>query len=1301
VDTIISSIASHYKLIFHRKISFISIIIPFLIIILFSVSTASAIYHNVEIIESSNEGIHFKINIDSPYDYIHLNREDSSILMQGSILIGLPPGKTAVLESVQGGMVRPLHGINGFKPAMISNSIVETGKIKKVRGARLLTVNVYPLQNNQYYSSIEVSISFEGARLPGQENILSSFDPRFDRILKYSLLNYDQFRNWPSEAEKKPAYKPGQHPFDFSNQWYKIGVSTDGFKKITGADLAAAGAVLSGIDIDEIRIFYGGGKPLPVENAVDRPDFLEIAARIYDDGDGVFESNDSLIFYAENIERWIYPSDSNPYYSQHPYAKVNYYWLNISGLIDGEAARITAIDGSPSAADYTEITTGKYLDRIEQNNMLLMKADNKIDNYFTWYWTDTTSFSFFNATPNRVPGIDANIRLRAVADTLTVRINGAPQAPVSRNRDYYYYNTSNLNGSGLNTISITLDSNLYPQSAPYFDFYEIEYTGYLIPTSDDFGFYIEGIDGVGRINVNDNFSTAPMIFELSDPLNPLMIENAQSLAGSITFELSFVSGEYRRLYMATASEIKNVASITKTSLRNIRAQSEQNDLIIIAPETLIPSLENYENYREAQSGINAARFSFEDIIDEFSYGVYDPTAIRDFLKFAYENFPSPVPSAVLLIGDGVYDYKNYMTSINSLLPPFLHPLDYTASDDNYVYFGNFGLLDSDSSYCDTCTTRGYDMLITRWPVKTAGDIATIVNKIMTYESASNFGAWRSRITLVADDEYAGADDYEHIIHTRQTEILQNYHLPGVFQRDKIYLWEYEYNSEGNKPEVNDAIINSINDGTLLVNYVGHGNPDTWAHEHVLNRTTDLQKMTNADRLTLIFTASCSIGFFDNPEREGMAEDFLRMPTGAIGVVAATRLVYSNENAFFNRQVFDIMFGSPELSIGEAFYTSKLIRQYSTSHPENKINDRKFAYFGDPYLKLGIPKYDVAFTEYPDTLTALAPHHVEGRILDKSSGLVNFNGTARVTIFDTDIEIFHKGIYVNDTITYAKDGPIIYRGGVEVTNGHFDFSFIAPVDIGYGGRGARLFAYVYSEQADAFGVADSLVVSSNIADLTDSTGPTIDYTFSERNKFISGDIITADETLVLNMSDSSGVNLTGGTGHGITLTIDNNVENQVDLTDLFQYNTGSYTSGQLRYELADLSVGNHSFKLKAWDNANNSATVEFDAEVVASGQFMLTEVLNYPNPMEEQTMFSFVLTSPANRVTLEIFTLAGRKIFYYVGNSLNNDFHEFFSWDGRDYDGDRVATGVYIYKVTAYAMETDEVAESFGKVVVVN
>ena len=73
--------------------------------------------------------------------------------------------------------------------------------------------------------------------------------------------------------------------------------------------------------------------------------------------------------------------------------------------------------------------------------------------------------------------------------------------------------------------------------------------------------------------------------------------------------------------------------------------------------------------------------------------------------------------------------------------------------------------------------------------------------------------------------------------------------------------------------------------------------------------------------------------------------------------------------------------------------------------------------------------------------------------------------------------------------------------------------------------------------------------------------------------------------------------------------------------------------------------------------------------------------------------------------MDIFTLSGRKIKSIIGSNLRADNYPNSSfdliWDGRDAAGDRVATGVYIYKATAVPRDGGQVAESFGKVVVVN
>ena len=68
--------------------------------------------------------------------------------------------------------------------------------------------------------------------------------------------------------------------------------------------------------------------------------------------------------------------------------------------------------------------------------------------------------------------------------------------------------------------------------------------------------------------------------------------------------------------------------------------------------------------------------------------------------------------------------------------------------------------------------------------------------------------------------------------------LPIYIIPPSFDLKKIYAANYPVVITGNgrrKPTVNTDIIKTMNQGTLLVNYIGHGNPELWAHEYIFER----------------------------------------------------------------------------------------------------------------------------------------------------------------------------------------------------------------------------------------------------------------------------------------------------------------------------------------------------------------------------------------------------------------------------------------------------------------------------------
>ncbi len=1265
--------------------------------------SASELYDQVEVISSDNQGIRFVLNLDDLEDLYHrLSDRDSLYYLGKQVVIGLPPNSDPVITMAKGS--KPLE------PSRLDDNVVSYGKsfavlegIKTIRGHRTTSLMIYPHTGTTLYGRIEVEVKFVANGQSSATTETAATDGIYDDIYRYTILNYDQFRTWPVQ-QRTGVKKSAASEFNRSSEWYRVKTESEGLAVITGADLIEAGADLADLSIDSIRMFYGGGMPLPPENDKPEPVFHEISIAIRDNGDGLFGASDSILYFAEGADRWRYPADSVPQYLENHYTNTNTYWLAYTGDFSGPALRMATVDGAPSADPDTVVVEGHFQARAGQNNEFYVDNNLRIFDYYNWYWTSDSRFLVRLWLPEAISGDTADISIRAKTGfNIGLQVNNQSESRLSVNRDHYYFQSDNL-VPGWNNFYILLDEST---SLPtYLDFLEISYKGLLQPEENRADFWIDNYTGQANfiINTESGFDETPLAFDLTEPDHPVEITDAVSGTEELSFGRAVAGVGPHRFYLASPTAFIAPDSVIRSNVTDLRSNLAQTDMFIVAPESFMSALESYEDYREAESNISISRVSLEDILYNFSYGLYDPVAIRDFLKFAYENAPTPAPGAVLLVGDGTFDFENNLeTATRNYIPPYIQPLDSSSSDDNYVYFGEYGLLDSDTTYPGD---RGYDMMASRWPVKSNSEIQTIIDKIESYESSTSFGPWRSTITLVADDEF-GAFETEWF-HTSQTEELQQPpRIPAAFRRNKIYLWDYPFDSNREKPQVNEAIVKSFNDGTLLINYVGHGNPDTWAHEHVFNRNTDLPLLHNNEKLPLVSTFSCSIGFFDDPTREGMAEDLLRFSGGgAISVVSATRLVYSSDNSALNKQFFEVLFGSDSLSICQALYVSKILRQYQGGDPQTIKNDRNYAHFGGPFVKLRVPHYGLNITEKPDSLVALGKHRVAGEVVDKVSGTpVAFDGTLQVFVYDSDKE--KKYEVVNQfgdsiqTVEYALDGPVIYRGNADITGGHFDFSFIAPLDIGYGGNSAKVVGYGVSNNSDALGLADSIAVGSEISNIADIEGPEIKFTFGDNGTFISGDKISSGETLNLTLVDSSGINLTGSLGHGISLIVDGVVENTVNLTDRFQYLEDSYTTGTIAYEIGELEPGLHSFKVKAWDNANNSSVVEFDADITQGDHLMVYDLMNYPNPMAERTTFSFSLTSPANLVRLELFTLSGKKIKEYHENLVPSGYVEFYAWDGRDADMDRVATGVYIYKLTAVSEDNSETVESFGKIIVLN
>jgi hypothetical protein len=417
----------------------------------------------------------------------------------------------------------------------------------------------------------------------------------------------------------------------------------------------------------------------------------------------------------------------------------------------------------------------------------------------------------------------------------------------------------------------------------------------------------------------------------------------------------------------------------------------------------------------------------------------------------------------------------------------------------------------------------------------------------------------------------------------------------------------------------------------------------------------------------------------------------------MALMTTTRAVFANQNAVLTEKSLDALFTRQNErypALGEAMRQAK----NSSSNIGITTNSRKFSLIGDPSQQLAIPRYQIRTTAIDstpvsgqtDTLRALQRVEVQGEVTDFNGRVLeDFNGVLYPTVFDKSIQTATLG---QDDGSYAYPYQIqnntLFRGRSSIRNGRFRFTFIVPKDINYAFGNGKIsyFAAHASTRTDAAGHYERFVIGGNSrAQVNDRTGPVVEV-FMNNFDFIPGSITEPDPLLLVRLSDDNGINVVGNSiGHDLEAVLDEQTQNSIVLNDFFTAALDDYRKGEARYPLADLSEGTHRIRVKAWDIANNPSEGYTEFIVASSEGIALQQVLNYPNPFTDHTCFQFdhnFANQPVEAL-IQIYTISGRLVktisqSFFSDGSLRQD--DCIPWDGRDDYGDRLARGVYLYKV---------------------
>lgn len=1087
-----------------------------------------------------------------------------------------------------------------------------------------------------------------------------------------------------------------------SGNWFKVSVTETGIYKMDVSFFSSLG-LGNNIPSAQIRLYGNGGSMLPEANSLKPIDDLEEnAIWVEDGGDGVLNGSDYVLFYAKGPDNWLKDSVNRRFsHQKNIYSDKAFYFLTVGG---GGLRVPTQTASTPASTTVTSFDE-RYFHELDTVNFLSSGKE--------WFGEEFSSFpgrslvrTFQLPLTDLVSGqasIVTNVAARSVnsLSRFVVAINNqqVQQLYVPAIGAGFYdlfaqqvQQTDNfiLNGnSAVVTISYSQGSFNSQGWLNWFEFFarrNLSMTGGKQLSFRDW-------NSVGLSNVSfvvSNADPATQVWDVTDALRPVKMNGTLS-----SNQLRFTNdAQQLREYVCFSNSFLTPKNEGRVNNQNLHSTTEKDFLIAAAPEFL-QEAQRLAQFHQQKNGLRTVIVTTDQIFNEFSSGIPDPTAIRDFVKMYYDRYKSTWSQSgkyLLLVGKASFDYKDRLANNTNKVPGFesinsIDPLSTYTSDDF------FGFLDDNEDINSGVVANQLDIGIGRIPAKILEEAKNFVDKVLDYHSADAFGPWRNNLNFIADDE-------DNNLHLQDAETLTATvsSTAPIFNQQKIYLdaFHQESGSAGGRyPQANAAINSNIYNGTLMWNYSGHGGSQRLAEEGAIDQQI-VNGWNNRYRLPLFITATCDFAPYDNPSSNSLGENLLVRPkTGAIALMTTTRVVFAFSNRIINNNYLKFAL-EPDAnrkyrSLGEAVMAAK---NYTYQTSADIVNNRKFTLLGDPAMTLGFPNLKPKITNVngrnvsvqTDTLHATELVIMEGEVDDNAGNILNnFQGTAYLSLFDKPQNIT---TLANDPtsqqVSFSDQENILFRGKASVQNGKFSFRFKTPKDINYQFGDGKISLYVQNGVEDGNGYSTNVVIggiSTNTS--SDNVGPEI-KAFLNDDKFINGGISNSNPILLLKLSDSSGINTgNSGIGHDLVATLDNDNNQYFILNNFYESELDNFQKGSVRFQLPQLSAGQHSLKIKAWDVLNNSNEYILDFTVIDDAELKISHVLNYPNPFTTKTFFWFEHNRPMTdlSVKIEIFTVAGKliKTISQTINTTGNRSND-IEWDGRDDFGQKLGKGVYVYRL---------------------
>ncbi|MEX2514127.1 MAG: type IX secretion system sortase PorU [Cyclobacteriaceae bacterium] len=792
---------------------------------------------------------------------------------------------------------------------------------------------------------------------------------------------------------------------------------------------------------------------------------------------------------------------------------------------------------------------------------------------------------------------------------------------------------------------------------------------------------------------------------------PIVLETASSMVWEVNdfhqpTDISsmgpFIT-QSRKLAVFNPVQVPEISQIEPIN-PSISQVSDFPEMLIITSAELLNQANRLSDFKN-KIGVSSQAVLLNDIYNAFGYGNPDITAIRNFIAYHYHQGGNL--KNVLFFGKGTFDYKNILGGRPNLVPTYssyssLNPLTTYGSDD-YFGFLQFGTGEWQET---SAGDHLLDIGIGRIPAITSQEAAISVNKIMHYQNQQITGGnWKNQLLFIADD----GDNH---IHLRDAENHTNYlyqHHPQ-FNLRKLYLDDFEKTITGSTPSVPEAkktLEDFLDEGVLLINFIGHGNETTLTAEELF-KVSDIRDWPETDNYPIFVTATCEFGRHDSPFiRSGAEELLLAQKKGAIALLTTGRPVFSSVNYSLNKAFIETVFeteGGEGLSLGEVF---KITKNNSLNGPLN----RNFSLLGDPSLQLNLPELAVETKTLvnldvnveKDTLGGFQKLFYKGHITDPLTGSLihQFNGDFEINLVDKPVLRDTKGNAEAKT-TYLDFQTTLFRGNGKVENGKLEGELWLGKNISGDIREGyiKIFAKDNHLPREAMGAKMIKIGGSAQPQAEDKIGPSIEVFFMDSLQSYSK-IPSTQSPIWINLKDSSGINMAyKNKEEDITLTI--NDQPPISLSEKYKSLNGGYREGYVKDLLTGLREGKNTITIRVYDNLGNPSEKIEILEVEGSGHIKILELINFPNPAAAQTQFIVSHNRPGENLNLnlQVFSLLGNEIFSLEKRFPKADsIIEGIDWIFLRHKTNYPVKGTYLYVLQLYSEEDGASVRKGGKIII--